>query len=299
MPGSHWKGVISFGLVTIPIVLYPSRNKQADISFHQIDKRDNARIQYQRINSNTGKIVPWEEITRGYEFDKETIIPVPDEVLQKVAGDKAKAINIDTFIDRKDLNLLTLENVYYLVPDKNGQKGYVILRDSLTDTNKVGIAKVVISTKEYLSALIPHKDALLLCLLKYDNEMKKPSEFDLPNKNISAYKITAKEIEVAKQLIKSMSSKWKPEHYVDDYQQSIHQWVEESVNHLPHNKTVKSSRKATNIINFVDLLKKSLAASSKRKNSKTVGHIPSKVHKLNKLNKVNKHKNKSFHKTTH
>ena len=153
MPRSNWKGVISFGLVTIPIILYPSQNKQANISFHQIDKRDNARIKYQRINANTGKVVDWKNITRGYEYDKETTVPVPDDVLKKVAGDKEREINIDNFIDKKDLDFLTLENVYYLAPDKNGTKGYVILRDALAETNKVGIAKVIISTKEYLSAL--------------------------------------------------------------------------------------------------------------------------------------------------
>jgi DNA end-binding protein Ku len=293
MPRSNWKGIISFGLVTIPIVLYPSKNKQADISFHQIDKRDNARIQYQRVNSNTGKIVPWENITRGYEFDKETMIPVPDELLQKIAGDKARVIDIETFVDRDDVDLLTLESVYYLTPDKNGQKGYVILRNSLHDTNKIGIAKVVISTKEYLAAIIPHHDALMLCLLKYDSDINKPSDFDLPTKNISFYKVTPKEIEVAKQLIKSMSSKWKPEKFIDEYQQSIHRWVEESVNNLPHKRIEKTFKKPTNVANFVELLRKSLAASSKRKGSKGVEHIP-------KVNKLSRPKSRVRHsKSTH
>lgn len=272
MPRSNWKGVISFGLVSIPIVLYPAENKSANISFHQIDKRDNARIKYQRINENTGKVVPWEQIARGYEYDKDLTVPVPDEVLKKVAGENARSIDIENFIDEKELNFLTIANVYYLVPDKNGQKGYVILRESLAETKKIGIAKVIISTKEYLAAIIPYEKALVLCLLKYDKEVRKLDEFDLPVKELKAYKINKKEIDVAKQLIKSMSSKWKPEKYVDEYQKAVHKWVEESANKLPHT-TMKQRphAKASNVVNFVDLLKKSLASSGKTiKGKKTV-----------------------------
>lgn len=265
MPRSNWKGVISFGLVSIPIVLYPSENKGADISFHQIDKRDNARIKYQRVNSNTGKIVPWEEITRGYEYDKETTIPVPDEVLKKVAGENARTIEIQTFVDKKELNFLTIANNYYIVPDKRGDKGYVILREALRETNKIGIAKVIISTKEYIAAVLPYEKALVLCLLKYDNEVRKPSEFDLPTKELSAYKVNKKEMDMAKKLIQSMSSKGHPEKYVDEYQKAVHKWVEESVNNIPHKAKKQPARAASNVINFVDLLKKSLASSTPNK----------------------------------
>src|ERR1700733_10979638 len=97
MPRSNWKGSITFGLVSLPVLLFPSENKSAGISFHQIDKRNNARIKYQRINVESGKPVEWEDITRGYEYDKETTIPVPDDVLKKVAGTNARTIDIETF----------------------------------------------------------------------------------------------------------------------------------------------------------------------------------------------------------
>src|SRR6185312_9328698 len=187
MPRSNWKGIISFGLVTIPIVLYPSRNKEADIAFHQIDKRNNARIKYKRINTVTGKEVPWDEITRGYEYDKDTTIPVPDDILKKVAGDNARTINIESFIEKKDFDFITINNTYFLTPDAKGkgEKGYVILREALKESHKIGIAKVFISTKEYLAVLMPYNDALLLCTLNYAAEMRELSEFDLPNKGIS------------------------------------------------------------------------------------------------------------------
>lgn len=265
MPRSNWKGHISFGLVSIPILLYTVINKKADISFHQIDKRNNARIKFQRINVDTGKIVPWEDITRGYEYDKETIIPVPDEVLEKVAGDNARTIDIQMFINKSEFDILSIDKNYYIVPDEKGKgnKGYVILRESLKDTNKIGIAKVIISTKEYLAAVIPHDDIILLSLLKYDEEIRKTSEFSLPDKPLNFYKITQKEMEISKQLIKSMTSKWHPEKFVDEYQASIHQWVDETVHKLPHTKTKHKKVPASNVVNFVDLLKKSLAEKNK------------------------------------
>lgn len=290
MPRSNWKGVISFGLVSIPIVLYPAENKAADISFHQIDKRDNARIKYQRINANTGKVVPWEQITRGYEYDKETTIPVPDEVLKKVAGENARTIAIETFINKNDLEFISMSNYYYLVPDKSGDKGYVILRETLKEMDKIAIAKVIISTKEYLAAIIPFHDALILTLLKYDVEIRKSDEFNLPNKNIGAYKINKQEMEMAKKLIKSMSSKWHPEKFVDEYQSAIHKWVDEAAKDLPHTVMKQKPHPTKNVVNFVDLLKKSLASSPQKKSAKkTIHKIPHKTSKGNHRKHATKH----------
>jgi DNA end-binding protein Ku len=282
MPRSNWKGHISFGLVSIPIVLFPTENKSADISFHQIDKHNNARIKFQRINSVTGKKVEWDDIIKGYEYDKETMVPVPEEIIKKLAGENGRTIEIEQFINRKDLNLLAVNRTYYIVPDKKGDKGYVILREALNDTDKIGIAKVIISTKEYLAAIMPYEDkALVLYLLKYDDEIRKMNEFDIPTKDLSAYKVNKKEIDIAKQLIQSMTAKWKPEKFVDDYQATLHKWVEEEATRKPHKAAMKTRAKAqSNVVDFVELLKKSINSksgakkSASAKNTKSVKHIP-------------------------
>lgn len=262
MPRANWKGLISFGLVSIPIMLIPLDKKSARISFHQIDKRDNSRIKYQRINENTGKVVPWEQITRGYEYDEDTVIPVPENVIEKVSN--SHSVDIENFIDLKKIDLFMIQNSYYILPDKKAMKGYVILREALKDSHKVGIAKVIISTKEYLCAVIPYEDALILCLLKYDSEVKKLDELDLPDQPLASYKITKTEIDIAKKLISSMSKPWKPEKYVDDYQKTIHEWAEDAINHLPHKTVSKKRQKAAgNNIDFVALLRKSISAKPK------------------------------------
>lgn len=270
MPRSHWKGSISFGLVNIPISLFPAENKLADISFHLIDKRDNARIQYQRINIDTGKVVDWQNITRGYSAAKDEVVPVPDDVLKRVAGDNARTIDIESFVPKKDFDILLLQKIYYLVPDKKGEKGYVILREALQQTNRMGIAKVIISTKEYLAAIIPHDNALILCLLKYAKEVKQPEEFDIPNKDLSSYKVTKKEIDIASKLVKAMSAKWNPKKYIDKYQQALHRWIEEEVKDIPHTqmKQRKHAQRTAHVVNFADLLRKSLATNVKSSEKK-------------------------------
>ena len=136
-----------------------------------------------------------------------------------MAGDNARTIDIQTFINKNEFDILSIDKNYYIVPDEKGKanKGYVILRESLKETNKIGNAKVIISTKEYIAAVVPHDEIIVLSLLKYDEEIRKSSEFTLPDKPLSFYKITQKEMEIAKQLIKSMTSKWRPEKYIDEY----------------------------------------------------------------------------------
>lgn len=274
MPRSNWKGTISFGLVSIPIVLYNSEDTAHKVSFHQIDKRNNARIQYQRINTETGKEVPWENVLKGYEYDKDIILPVEEDELKKVAGENARTISIENFIDKDNINFVDVQKTYYLVPDKNGEKGYVILREALKKSKKFGIAKVIISTKEYLAALGCYKNALVLYLLRYQDEIRPLADFDIPSENLKPYKVTPKEIEIANQLIKAMTSKWNPDKYKDEYKVAVRKWAENKIKHkaIPQMRqrshAVKTTGKA---VNFVDLLRQSLGENKKGKAHPTKG----------------------------
>ena len=190
MPRSNWDGYISFGLVTIPITLYTSEDTSQKISFHQLDRRNNARIKYKRVNVETGKEVPWEDVIKGYEYKKDQIFVVEEGELDKVVGENARTIAIESFIDADNIELLNIEKTYYVVPGKKGEKGYVILREALDKSKKVGIAKVIISTKEYLAALATYKNALVLYLLHYPDEIRSLSEFNIPSADLKKYKIT-------------------------------------------------------------------------------------------------------------
>ena len=274
MPRSNWKGNISFGLVSIPIVLFNSIDPASEIAFKQINKKTGSKIKYKRVDSETGREVPWEQIVKGYEYSKDIILPLEDDELKRVAGENARTIAIEEFVDKKNIDFIIVEHAYYLVPDKKGEKGYVILREALKSSNKVGIAKVIISTREYLAAVSTIEDALVLYLLHYDEEVRKLSEFELPSNNIKKYKISKSEIDIAKKLIASMTGKWKPKKFKDEYREAVEKWVENKINKFPASKMQPRSqaKKATNVVNFIDLLKKSI----KTNKSEVERHTPQK-----------------------
>lgn len=277
MPRSNWKGVISFGLVTIPIALYNSENTGSKVSFHQIDKRDNARIKYERVNSETGEEVDWGNITKGYVYNKDTILPVEEGELKKVAGENARTIAIEGFVKADSIEFIEIEKTYYLTPDKNGEKGYVVLREALKKSKMMGIAKVIISTKEYISALGCYKNALVLYLLRYNEEIRPLSEFDIPEDDLKKYKATSKEVDTALLLIKSMAEKWNPKKYKDEYQEAVHKWAENKIKHKPAIKMQqRGEQQKIKSANFIDLLKKSLESSKKGKEKVHVSHLKKK-----------------------
>ncbi len=279
MPRSNWKGFISFGLVNIPIILYNSENASEKIRFHQIDKRNYARIKYKRVNNETGREVPWENIIKGYEYDKNTILPVEEGELEKVAGENARCIGIENFVNEDCIKLIDVDKTYYLVPNKNGEKGYVILREALKKTKTMGIAKVIISTKEYVGAVACYKNALVLYLLRYHNEIRPFKDLDIPQDNLKKYKVTTNEIDIAQKLIKSMISTWKPEKYQDEFQKVVHKWAERRIKHKPIiQMEPRASIKTGKALDFVELLKKSLGKSKKsHKNYKSIPHVKKKM----------------------
>lgn len=262
-----WKGYITFGLVNIPVILY-SAEKKFDIQFKLVDSRDKSRIRYERINEHTGEEVPWEDVAKGYEYAENDFILLKEADFKKIAGENSKTINIDSFVNLDSLDHMDFEKPYYLVPDKKGDKGYVILREILKKTKKIGIAKVIIHTREYLAALMPHEDALVLNILRYHQELRKPTEFDIPKGSLKSYKITVKELDIAKQLVASMTTKWKPEDYHDEYRETLEKWIEDRIRHKPLKKQKERKIAKSNVINFADLLKKSLAAKKSRKTKK-------------------------------
>lgn len=270
MPRSNWKGYISFGLVNIPVVLFNSEDPSSSVSFKQINRKTGSKIKYKRIDVETEKEVPWEDIGKGFEYNKDVILPVEEGELQRVAGENARTIAIEEFVDKKNINFINVEHTYYLVPDKKGEKGYVILREALNRSNKMGIAKVIISTKEYLAAVSTFENGLVVYLLHYADEIRPLSEFDIPSEDYKKYKVTSKEIEVAKKLIDSMTTKWKPEKFKDEYRLAVEKWLKEKIHHLPqtHMKPRAPSAKQPKVVNFVDLLKKSLETNKSSGNSK-------------------------------
>jgi DNA end-binding protein Ku len=218
MARSIWKGSISFGLVNIPVGLYSTEKREEQLPLHLLDQRNMARVRYKRVNEENGKEVPWEETIRGYEVEGGHYVVLSDEDLQRASPEKTQTVDILDFVDLDEISPVYFDKPYYLAPDKKGAKSYALLRETLKRTGKVGIATVVIRTKQYLAAVIAQDDVILLDLLRYAHELRSPDELDLP---AGKQGVSERELEMAERLVQGMVDTWEPERYKDTYHRDL------------------------------------------------------------------------------
>lgn len=257
-----WKGHISFGLVNVPVVLYSAERRAGDISFKLIDSRNAARIRYERINEETGEEVPWDRIVKGYEYEDGNYVLLSDEEIENASPELTKTIEIEQFVDLEDIDIRYFDKPYVLVPDKTGEKGYVLLREAIRDAGKAGIAKVVIRARQYLGALMAQGDALVLELLRYHQEIADLKEFELPAHSLRQNGVTQKEIDLATKLIDGMSVKWNARKYRDEYRDAIMKMVQRKIKsgqtEAIEDVQTEDEAPSPSTINFMDVLKKSV-----------------------------------------
>lgn len=259
-----WKGAISFGLVNIPISLYSATHKE-DLRFHLLRKRDLSPVNYKRIAAVDGKEVGWEEIVKGYEYDKGKYVVLKEEDFARADVEATQTVDIVDFVQLEEVSPIYFQKPYYMEPQKGGEKAYILLREALTSTGKIGIATVVIKTRQYLAAVRPQGTGLTLELMHFADELVDPSEFKIPESR----GVGKKELAMAESLIASMSSPWEPEKYHDEYREALRAVIEEKIEHpekaLP--KPGASRRKPTNVVDLVTVLKASLNEAASRKPS--------------------------------
>lgn len=262
MARAVWKGHISFGLVNVPITLYPAEQR-SELHFRMLDSRNHARVRYSRVNEETGEEVPWDCIVKGYEYDNGQYVLLDKEDFERVAVEATKTIEIEQFVEAKEVDYVFFDKPYYLVPDRTGEKGYILLREALRRSDKMGIARVVIRSREYIAGLIPEGDALLLDLMRYHHEIRSTQQFELPRQSISEYRISDREIKMAEQLIASMTDEWRPEAFRDEYRERLQQYIEEKARspegraRAPAGAT-EPARTGGEVIDMMELLKRSM-----------------------------------------
>jgi DNA end-binding protein Ku len=260
-----WKGHISFGLVNVPVVLM-SAERRVDLSFRMIDSRNSARIRYERVNEETGEEVPWDKIVKGYEYDDGNYVLLSEEELQNASPELTKTIEIEQFVDLKDIDIRYFDRPYMLVPDKKGEKGYVLLREAIAASGKAGIAKVVIRGRQHLAALIAQGDAMVLELLRFHQELIELSDFDLPSSELREYGVQKKEIELATKLIAGMTVKWNASKFHDEYRDALMKLVERKIKSGKTEEIEDVDAEETPVrqtINFMDVLKRSVEHAEK------------------------------------
>ncbi len=262
MARAIWKGSISFGLVNIPIALYPATRRE-EFKFRLLRKTDLSPVNYKRVAEKDGKEVPWDQIVKGYEYEKGKYVVLKDEDFQRVDVEATQTVDIQDFVELDEIDPIFFYKPYYLEPQKGGDKAYALLRDALKDSKKVGVAKVVIKTREYLAGVKPEDGALVLELMHFADELADTTKLHIPKK----VEIGEREITMAKSLIDSMSSKWNPEKYKDDYREALMEVIEEKVESggKEIEEKPKKAPKPTKVIDLVSVLQKSLEETGARK----------------------------------
>ena len=266
MARAIWKGSISFGLVNIPIALYPATRRE-ELKFRLLRKSDLSPVNYKRVAEKDGKEVPWDQIVKGYEYEKGKYVILKDEDFERVDVEATQTVDIQDFVEQEEIDPIFFYKPYYLEPQKGGDKAYALLRDALKDRGKVGIAKVVIKTREYLAGVKPEDGVLVLELMHFADELADPSKLHVPKK----IEVGKREINMAKSLIDSMSSKWNPEKYKDDYREALMEVIEEKVEAggKEIEEKPKKAPKPTKVIDLVSVLQKSLDQTGAKKKSRT------------------------------
>jgi DNA end-binding protein Ku len=264
-----WNGSIGFGLVQIAVRLYP-RERNSDLAFHQIDRRDGALVGYERVNKSTGKRVDWKDVAKGYEIEKGRYVLLTDEDFQNANVGASQTIEIQDFVRAADIAPEFFDRPYVLVPDKRGAKAYGVLRDTLAKKELAAVGLVVLRTRQHLCSVQPEGELLVLELLRFPHELRSLREA-AGSGATAAPKATAKEMALAEQLIERMASKWDPSQYKDRYRDdllaAIHHKAETGTLE-PRHEPEKAAK--GQVVDLVALLQKSVdSARTHRKRARS------------------------------
>jgi DNA end-binding protein Ku len=259
-----WRGAISFGLVNIPIGLYPATRRE-ELKFRFLRASDLSPVNYKRVAEADGKEVPWDQIVKGYEYEKGKFVALKEEDFKRADIEATETVEIINFVELGEVDPLLFYKPYYMEVGRGGDKAYVLLREALAKNNKIGIAKAVIRARQHLAAIKPQKKGLMLELMRFPEELVDISEFKAPAES----RVSKQELEMASKLVQSMTSRWKPEQYQDEYRRALERIIEEKIEH-PEKPLPAKPRKQqpSNIIDLVSMLEKSIQETGSKMKTK-------------------------------
>ncbi len=254
-----WKGAISFGLVNIPVSLFPATRRE-QLKFRLLRESDLSPVNYKRVAEADGKEVPWDQIVKGYEHEKGKFVVLRDEDFARVDIEATQTVDITDFVELAEVNPMYFSKPYWMEPQKSGVKAYALLREALEKTGKIGIAKVVIKTRQHLAAVKAQDDLLVLELMHFADEL-----IDTKRMRVAEVAPGRKELTMAESLIKNMTRKWDPKRYADEYHDALEKVIEQKIRHPEKTKGRKAAPvpKSSKIIDLVAVLQQSLAQKPK------------------------------------
>ena len=264
MARAFWKGSISFGLVEIPVRLQPAVQSH-DLSFSLLDRKDFSPVGFKRYNKKTGREVAWEQVVHGYEYEPDEYVVLSDEEIEAANVERSQSIDIVQFVPKDEIDPVYFETPYSIEPLKRGSKSYALLRAALEKSGKVGIARVVLRTRQRLAALLVRGDVLVLDLLRYPHELRSMEQLDVPPKSAKGAGVTGTEVRMAQQLIDGMTGKFEPAKYKDEYRDDVMALVRRKIKAGKTHTILEPETKAekrparSEVMDLMPLLKRSLA----------------------------------------
>jgi len=261
MPRPLWKGAISFGLVNVPVAIYPAATRDG-VSFDWLDKRDMAPVGYKRVNKETGKEVPKEDIVKGLEYERGHYVVLSDAEIKAANTKATQTIDIVAFVDAECISPMYFDAPYYIAPGTRGEKVYALLRETMRKEGKAAVAYVVMHTKQHLAAVLVQGNHLVMMTLRWASEMRDAKDIDVPPASLKSAGVRDNEIRMATQLVKDMSEKWEPGQYHDKFHDDIMALVKKKVAAGKTEEITKPEKeteeKPSNVIDLMELLKQSL-----------------------------------------
>jgi DNA end-binding protein Ku len=271
MARSLWKGAITFGLVNIPVELFPAEERKG-FEFSMLDKRDFSPVGYKRYSKKSGKEVEWANIVKGFEYEKNRYVVLSDDDFRRANVKASRTIDIRAFVPIAEIPAQFYETPYYLAPAGRGEKVYALLRETLRSTGRVAIAQVVIRTAQHLAAVVPVGRALMMMTMRYADELRGTSGFELPAEGLKGAGVTAKEVDLAKRLVDDMTEHWNPAEFKDTYHADLMRRIHEKVKRGEAKEITKpgvdegEEPRSAQVIDLAALLKRSLEKGAPRRN---------------------------------
>ena len=261
-----WKGAINFGLVHIPVQVH-SATRTGSVDFDWLDRRTLDPVGYKRINKKTSEEIDRDDIVKGVKTDSGEYVVLSDEEIAAMFPKSTRSIDIETFVDAAEVPFVYLDRPYYLVPDGQSAKVYALLREALAKTGRIGLARVVIQTKQHLAALVPAGPALVLDLLRWDADMRDEKGLDLPAEGVKASGISPQEMAMATRLVDELTGKWEPEKFRDSFKDDVMALVEKKAaageGHAVEPLEAAPDTGGAQVIDLAELLRRSLRSGGK------------------------------------
>jgi DNA end-binding protein Ku len=257
-----WTGAISFGLINIPVALYAAAARD-ELKFRLLRANDLSPVNYKRVADADGKEVPWDQIVKGYEYEKGRFVVIKDEDFKRVDVEATKTVEIMAFVRLSEINPMFFYKPYYMKPSKVGAKAYALLSQTLRDEGLVAVAKVVIKTRQYLASVKAQDEVLLLELMHFANELVSADSLEIP----ASPKLSKNELAMAKTLVGQMTEKWEPQKYKDDYKSAVMGLIEKKIESggKEVKMPAKGSKGPTNVVDLAEVLRQSLREAAAKK----------------------------------